>query len=184
MESYQEIRVLPDPEFGTELLMAALFAKLHRALGQYAAGKIGISFPHYGQKPGDIIRLHSSADTLALFRQTLWMKGLNDHVDISEIRNVPANAQHCCFSRVQVKSSAERLRRRSVKRGRLSEEEARERIPDSKSQVTALPFIQVKSLSTGEAFRLFIRRGALQPEPVAGVFGAYGLSAVATVPCF
>ncbi|AEX51731.1 CRISPR-associated Csy4 family protein [Rahnella aquatilis CIP 78.65 = ATCC 33071] len=184
MESYQEIRVLPDPEFGTELLMAALFAKLHRALGQYAAGKIGISFPHYGHKPGDIIRLHSRADTLTAFSQTLWLKGLNDHVDVSEIRDVPSGAQHCCFSRVQVKSSAERLRRRSVKKGWMSEEEAPERIPDSKSQVTTLPFIQVKSLSTGEAFRLFIRRGALQPVSVKGEFGAYGLSAVATVPWF
>jgi len=184
MESYQEIRVLPDPEFGSDLLMAALFAKLHRALGQHAAGKIGISFPNYGQKPGDIIRLHGTDAMLTVFGKTLWMKGLNDHVAISEIRDVPADAQHYCFSRVQVKSSAERLRRRSVKRGRLSEEEALERIPDSKSQITSLPFIHVKSLSTGEAFRLFIRRGALLTEPVEGVFGAYGLSAVATVPWF
>ncbi|MBU9826413.1 type I-F CRISPR-associated endoribonuclease Cas6/Csy4 [Rahnella perminowiae] len=184
MESYQEIRVLPDPEFGTELLMAALFAKLHRALGQYAAGKIGISFPHYGQKPGDIIRLHSNAGTLTAFGQTQWLKGLRDQVDVSEIRDVPSGTQHCCFSRVQVKSNPERLRRRSVKKGWLSEEEALQRIPDSKAQVTALPFIQVKSLSTGEVFRLFIRRGVLQPEPVQGEFGAYGLSAVATVPWF
>jgi CRISPR-associated endonuclease Csy4 len=184
MESYQEIRVLPDPEFGTDMLMAALFAKLHRALGKYAAGKIGVSFPRYGQKPGDIIRLHSTADTLAAFSQTLWLKGLNDHVDVSEIRDVPADAKYCCFSRVQVKSSAERLRRRAVRKGRLTAEEALDRIPDSKSQVTSLPFIQVKSLSTGEAFRLFIRRGALLTEPAEGVFGAYGLSAVATVAWF
>ncbi|RJT47048.1 type I-F CRISPR-associated endoribonuclease Cas6/Csy4 [Rahnella woolbedingensis] len=184
MESYQEIRILPNLEFDTELLMAALFAKLHRALGQHAAGKIGVSFPHYARKPGDVIRLHSTAAALNAFSQTSWLKGLNDYVDISEIRNVPAGAKHCCFSRVQVKSSAERLRRRSVKKGWLSEAEALERIPDSKSQTTALPFIKVKSLSTGEAFRLFIRRGALQVDPAGGEFGAYGLSAVATVPWF
>lgn len=184
MDSYQEIRILPDPEFGTELLMAALFAKLHRALGQHAAGTIGVSFPHYAQKPGNVIRLHSTAERLKAFGQTLWLKGLNDHVDITEICDVPAGAQYCCFSRVQVKSSAERLRRRSVKKGWLNEAEAPERIPDSKSQATSLPFIQVKSLSTGEAFRLFIRRGALLKEPVEGGFGAYGLSAVATVPWF
>ncbi|MGA5653697.1 type I-F CRISPR-associated endoribonuclease Cas6/Csy4 [Rahnella contaminans] len=184
MESYQEIRILPDLEFGTELLMAALFAKLHRALGQHAAGKIGVSFPHYAKKPGNVIRLHSTAAMLNVLSQTSWLKGLNDHVDITEIRDVPSGAKHCCFSRVQVKSSAERLRRRSVKKGWLSEEEALERIPESKSQTTQLPFIQVKSLSTGESFRLFIRRGVLQPDPVEGAFGAYGLSAVATVPWF
>lgn len=184
MESYQEIRVLPDPEFGTALLMAALFAKLHRALGQHAAGKIGISFPRYAQNPGDMIRLHSSAATLVLFSQTLWLKGLNDHIEVSEIRDIPADVQYCCFSRVQIKSSAERLRRRSVKKGWLTEEEALARIPDSKSQHTNLPFIPMKSLSNGEHFQVFIRQGELRPQPNPGEFSAYGLSATATVPWF
>ena len=184
MESYQEIRVLPDPEFGAELLMAALFAKFHRALGQFAAGKIGVSFPKYGKNPGDVIRLHSSAEQLAAFGQHPWLKGLHDHIEISAIRDVPSGAKYRCFSRVQVKSNAERLRRRSVKKGWLTEAEALERIPDSKSQVTNLPFIQVKSLSSGETFRLFIRMGQESNVPVAGEFGAYGLSLVATVPWF
>lgn len=184
MDSYQEIRILPDPEFGTDLLMAALFAKLHRALGQHAGGKIGVSFPRYAKKTGDVIRLHGTAQSLTSFSQTLWLKGLNDHIDISDIRGIPAQVKYCCFSRVQVKSSAERLRRRSVKKGWLSEEEALERIPDSKSQVTSLPFIQVKSLSTGENFRLFIRQSALRAVPAEGDFGAYGLSVAATVPWF
>lgn len=184
MESYQEIRVLPDPEFGAELLMAALFAKLHRALGQHAAGKIGVSFPHYARKPGDVIRLHSSGETLAAFGKLPWLKGLHDHIEISAIRDVPFGVKYRCFSRVQVKSNAERLRRRSVKKGWLAEEEAQVRIPDSQLQVTNLPFIQVKSLSSGEGFRLFIRMGEAITAPVGGEFGAYGLSSVATVPWF
>lgn len=184
MESYQEIRVLPDLEFGAELLMAALFAKLHRALGRYAAGKIGVSFPHYAKRPGDIIRLHSRAETLAAFGQIPWLKGLQDHIEVSVIRDVPFGVKYRCFSRVQVKSNAQRLRRRSVKKGWLTEEEALERIPDSKSQVTSLPFIHVKSLSSGETFRLFIHMGEESSVPVDGEFGAYGLSSGATVPWF
>ncbi len=38
MDHYLEIRVLPDPEFSSEMLMAALFAKLHRALGARGQG--------------------------------------------------------------------------------------------------------------------------------------------------
>ncbi|MDS0116062.1 type I-F CRISPR-associated endoribonuclease Cas6/Csy4, partial [Enterobacter hormaechei subsp. steigerwaltii] len=45
MDHYIEIRVLPDPEFSEEMLMPALMAKLHRALGQRGKGDIGVSFP-------------------------------------------------------------------------------------------------------------------------------------------
>jgi CRISPR-associated endonuclease Csy4 len=38
VDHFLDIRVLPDPEFGEEMLMAALFAKLHRALG--ARGRV------------------------------------------------------------------------------------------------------------------------------------------------
>ena len=38
MDHYIEIRVLPDPEFSEEMLMSALVAKLHRALGQRGQG--------------------------------------------------------------------------------------------------------------------------------------------------
>lgn len=43
MDHYFDLRVLPDPEFNTEMLMAALFAKLHRALG--ARGILALASP-------------------------------------------------------------------------------------------------------------------------------------------
>ncbi|MGC6388089.1 type I-F CRISPR-associated endoribonuclease Cas6/Csy4 [Ewingella sp. S1.OA.A_B6] len=184
MDSYQDIRVLPDPEFSSELLMAALFAKLHRALGQYADGKVGVSFPRAGKAPGDILRLHGTAETLAAFNQHPWRKGVNDHIESSEINAVPAGVKYRTVSRIQVKSSADRLRRRSVKKGWLTEDQALEQIPDSRSRSCNLPFITLKSLSTGESFRLFIRQGALRDSPVEGVFSAYGLSATTTIPWF
>ncbi len=184
MESYQDIRLLPDPEFGTELLMAALFAKLHRALGQHAAGLIGVSFPRAGKTPGDTLRLHGAAEALAALNQHPWRKGVNDHIESSEIKAVPSGAKYRTVSRVQIKSNAERLRRRSVKKGWLTEEQALERIPDGQEKSCNLPFIPVKSLSTGESFRLFIRQGELRDSPTAGSFGSYGLSASTTVPWF
>ena len=36
MDHYQDIQLLPDPEFGAPQLMSVLFAKLHRALVQSA----------------------------------------------------------------------------------------------------------------------------------------------------
>ncbi|MDR3433977.1 MAG: type I-F CRISPR-associated endoribonuclease Cas6/Csy4 [Rouxiella aceris] len=184
MDSYQDIRILPDPEFGTELLMAALFAKLHRALGQYAAGQLGVSFPRAAKTPGDILRLHGTAAALESFHQHPWLKGLRDHITLSAIAAIPSEVKYRTVSRVQVKSNAERLRRRSVKKGWLSEEQALARIPDQQSQRTSLPFIQMKSLSNGEAFRVFIKQGELLASPTAGEFSAYGLSSTATVPWF
>lgn len=184
MESYQDIRLLPDPEFGTELLMAALFSKLHRALGQHAAGDIGVSFPRAAKTPGDVLRLHGTAQVLAAFNQHPWRKGVNDHIESSEINAVPGSLKYRTVSRVQVKSSADRLRRRSVKKGWLTEDQALERIPDNQSKRCNLPFIALKSLSTGERFQLFIRQGELRDLPVEGIFSAYGLSATTTVPWF
>lgn len=184
MDCYQDIRVLPDPEFSTEMLMAALFAKLHRALGQYSSGNIGVSFPRAAKTPGDLLRLHGTAQVLEIFSRAAWLKGMNDCVQSGPILAVPLNTPFRCVSRVQVKSSAERLRRRSVKKGWLSEEEALARIPDNKSQHTDLPFIPMKSLSNGEHFRLFIRQGELRPQPAPGEFSTYGLSTVATIPWF
>lgn len=184
MDSYQDIRLLPDPEFGTELLMAALFAKLHRALGQYAAGQIGVSFPQAGKTPGDRLRLHGTRKALAEFNLTAWRKGVNDHIESNEINAVPPGVKYRTVSRVQIKSSAERLRRRSVKKGWMTDEQALERIPDSHSKRCDLPFIALKSLSTGESFHLFIRQGELRDSPTAGNFGSYGLSPSTTVPWF
>ncbi len=184
MESYQDIRLLPDPEFGTELLMAALFAKLHRVLGQYAAGQIGISFPRAAQTPGDTLRLHGNDQALMALNQQPWRKGLNDHIASDEIKPVPPDVKYRTVSRVQVKSNAERLRRRAVKKGWLTEEQALERISDRQSKRCNLPFIAVKSLSTGESFRLFILQGELRDSPSAGIFSSYGLSASTTIPWF
>ena len=114
MNFYQDIRVLEDPEFKESMLMAALFAKLHRALGAYGEGDIGISFPRAEKILGDTIRLHGTQQALSAIAATPWLKGLRDYTQCSEILAVPEKVAYRTVSRVQVKSSAERLRRRSV----------------------------------------------------------------------
>ena len=64
MDHYQDVRVLPDPEFSEPTLLSALFAKLHRALAAYGKGDIGISFPQMQRMPGAILRLHGSHEAL------------------------------------------------------------------------------------------------------------------------
>ncbi|ELQ6020346.1 type I-F CRISPR-associated endoribonuclease Cas6/Csy4 [Cronobacter turicensis] len=184
MDYYQDIQVLPDPEFTQETLMAALFAKLHRALGARGKGDIGVSFPDAGIKPGARLRLHGLQPALAELEATRWRAGLQDYCQSSAILPVPQVQGWRTVSRVQVKSNPERLLRRSVRKGWLTEEEAQQRLSGLQEQQTALPWIQVKSLSSGQHYRLFIQHGALQPTPVSGTFSSYGLSASATIPWF
>lgn len=184
MDHYLEIRVLPDPEFSEEVLMAALFAKLHRALGARGKGDIGVSFPQHEVKPGAVLRLHGQHQALQDLESMGWRKGLGDYCHCLAIQPVPATVSWRCVSRVQVKSSPQRLMRRSVRKGWLTEEEAQQRLQTMSEAFTDLPYLNFRSLSTKQSFRLFIRHGDELPERVEGEFSTYGLSATATIPWF
>ena len=184
MDHYLEIRVLPDPEFSSEMLMAALFAKLHRVLGARGQGDIGVSFPDVNVMPGARLRLHGSAQALQALEASTWRKGLTDYCQCSPVTPVPEIKGWRVVSRVQVKSNSQRLLRRSVKKGWLTEEQAIERLATQAEQRTDLPFLNMKSLSSQQLFKLFIRHGDLLKEPVKGEFSSYGLSATATIPWF
>lgn len=187
MKHYVDIAVRPDPEFAEAQLMGALYAKLHRALVAQHSTRIGISLPEFdaqGPYLGMRLRLHASQADLTALLASDWLTGMRDHVTLTPPAPVPSTAQHRVVRRVQVKSNPERLRRRLIRRQTLDEAQARERIPDESARVTHLPFVQLRSSSTGQNFRLFIEHGPLQPNAASGEFNAYGLSQGATIPWF
>lgn len=184
MDHYLDICVLDDPEFSAQQLLNALFAKLHRVLAQTAVGQIGVSFPAASKTLGGTLRLHGPATALSALQSTFWLKGLRDYTQVGEILLVPDDAKFRIVKRVQVKSSAERLRRRSVNKGWLTEEQAALQISVTAEKRTNLPFLEVKSTSSGQLFKLFISQGPILPAPSSGEFSAYGLSATGTIPWF
>lgn len=184
MDHFLDIRVLPDPEFKEHTLMAALFAKLHRALVAREKGDIGVSFPEHSHTPGSILRLHGEQSALEQLEAVNWRAGLNDYCKAALVQPVPAIKGWRVVTRVQVKSSAERLLRRSVRKGWITEDEAQMRQQSMPEQRSSLPFIQMKSLSSGQMFRLFIHHGELKQQQVSGIFSSYGFSADTTVPWF
>lgn len=187
MDHYVDIDVQPDPEFAAHQLMSALYAKLHRALAAQASTGIGVSFPGLDSKAphlGTRLRLHGSRADLSALLAVDWLAGMRDHVALMPPTPVLATAQHRTVRRVQVKSSPERLRRRLMRRHAVDEQEARQRIPDDAARLAQLPFVQLRSTSTGQNFRLFIEHGPLQPSVLSGTFNAYGLSQQATIPWF
>lgn len=185
MDAYLELQLLPDPEFPPAMLMNALFAKLHRALVSHGEGRIGISFPDVGTgQLGQRLRLHGQAGDLEKLMASNWLQGMRDHLAAFAIRPVPEGASHRRVSRVQAKSSVERLRRRAMHRHQLSPEAAAERIPDSAAKRLSLPYLTLNSQSTGQQFHLFINHQPPQAQATPGEFNAYGLSQTATIPWF
>lgn len=187
MDHYFDIRIRPDPEFTTAHLLNALGGKLHLALVNLRSQDIGVSFPKFQLAPptlGDVLRLHGRRQRLAELRELNWLTGMIDHIAIGELLSAPNVTTHRIVRRVQAQSSAERVRRRQMKRHQWTEEEAHARIPDSIEQKLRLPYLSLRSQSTGQPFRLFIDHQAPQDAPVIGGFNAYGLSSSATIPWF
>jgi CRISPR-associated endonuclease Csy4 len=187
MDHYQELRLLPDPEFPTTVLLSALFAKLHRALVDLPDPRSGISFPGYDASLpglGNRLRIHGSAAALDALSVRPWISGMRDFVAISPITLSPATDQSVLVRRVQAKSSPARLRRRLVRRHGLSPEAAVVRQPIRTGERLSLPWLEVRSTSTGQRFRLFIDQQVRLGPPVPGRFNPYGLSATALLPWF
>ena len=187
LSHYLDLQLRPDPETAPTQLLAALYTRLHRALAAQGSTDIAVSFPDYSDQRhtlGQCLRLFGSEAALQPWTTGAWLGSLRDHVSAAPVAPVPTHAQYRALRRIQVKSSPERLRRRLMKRHQLSEAQAREHIPDSVGRVTDLPYVPMASTSTAQQFKLFLALGAAQPQPQAGHFNTYGLSATATVPWF
>ncbi|WP_416769602.1 type I-F CRISPR-associated endoribonuclease Cas6/Csy4 [Pseudomonas sp. RHF3.3-3] len=187
MDHYFDLKLLPDPEFAATQLMSALMSKLHRGLHDLRRDDVGVSFPEIESARhhlGSHLRLHGNREALAHLLTLNWLTGMRDHVQVGEVTAVPAQVRYRLVSRVQVDSNPERLRRRLIKRHGITEEEARERIPDSAGKRTKLPFVSLRSNGSGNAFPLFIRHGDILEVAQPGTFNSYGLSSTATIPWF
>lgn len=189
MDSYIEITVLPDLEADSNFLMNNLCSKLHAVLGKVTNGKVGVSFPEYGQGGktlGAKIRLHGSAELLGALMEENWLKGLRDYCDCSTILLVPKNAKHRYFARRQQKSPHNKLKR-SVSKGWLTEGEAITKLEAESKNLLKLPYLQLTSRGSKQQMKVFVEQGPPTEQVKAGRFNSYGLSRLSekvTVPWF
>ncbi len=184
---YVDIGIRPDPEFPTHQLLSAAFAKLHRELAVRSASTISVSFPGYAISPitlGSTMRMIGPLHELGALMDASWLASLRDHVVVTPIVAVPADAEQRMLRRVQAKSSAERIQRRQIRRHGLSEEEAKAKYDGVRPQRLRLPFIMLASGSSGQSFKLFLKLGGIEANTQSGTFNAYGLSQTATIPWF
>ncbi|MDO5505452.1 MAG: type I-F CRISPR-associated endoribonuclease Cas6/Csy4 [Pseudoxanthomonas suwonensis] len=184
MDAFIDLTLVPDDEFPQHLLMDALFSKLHRALVEEGEGKIAVSFPQWrdGAYPtlGLVMRMHGRAEDLHGLMQRDWLRGMRDHLTLSEARDTQDAVGFLRVRRRQAKSG-HNMRARAMRRKGWSVEEARRRIPDSAGDILQLPYVTTYSRSTGQRHRLFLEQSPVPDGPQHG-FNAYGLSLGGVVP--
>ena len=195
MKYYIELDLKNTPDITLYALWGKVYTQIHLALTELQAalgtGKVGVAFPEYrfdaAVQMGRLgSKLRVFADDAAILQQLNLSQHLRryaDYVQLSAVAAVPAEHGLACYARVQVKSGAERATRRLIKRHpELNYETELARL-QALSVHSALPFIQLNSLSSKQAFRLFIAKSEATVVQT-GDFGTYGLSNSATVPDF
>lgn len=193
MKHYIEITLLPNPDIALNFLWEKVYQRIHLGLVEIKDHKgnvpIGIAFPEYNAAQyqlGTKLRLFAQeAGILEQLNPRECLKHLSDYVHLTTSREVPENkiTGYVSYSRVQVKSNAQRLMRRSIKKGKLSQQQAEEALSKLSDKQTTLPFVQINSKSTGERFPLFIDC-IEQSQANTKTFNTYGLSKQSTVPVF
>jgi CRISPR-associated endonuclease Csy4 len=198
MKFYHEITIIPNHEVGEHFIWSKLFTQIHLALVSIKEidqdgiekSPIGISFPEYflGEKFGVIgskLRLFAQSESeLQKLNIQKHLSRLSDYIHISGIREVPQKINgYAIYSRHQPKVNKERLARRHAKRHNLSDSEALKHYETMQKKRVDLPFINLKSLSGGNDFCLWIRKNAVN-ELNYQKFSTYGLSGVSSLPEF
>lgn len=189
MDHYIDIRLRPDPDFASAMLMGALYNKLHRALFDLQATDVGVSFPAHkhgvrARTLGEHLRLHGTQARLEQLMAADWLTGMRDHTHISELLAVPADAKYINVARKQFNTGSPSRAKRYAKRHNITEDEARKIYAKVTERRIELPFVQVSSRSTQQRFSLFIEHGKPVADATQGMFSHYGLSPSATVPWF
>jgi len=212
MNFYIEITLLPGADIDLHYLWSKVYQQIHLALVKIqddnGSVPVGIALPEYNMKKyqlGSKIRLFASDENnLSKLEIRKWFHRLSDYVHLTQIRPVPKNInKFAMFSRKQANRSQSKFNRtirRKAEREGISLEEAsillRKTLDcsenDKKKNMNnfndmkwlKLPYINMKSLSSGERFRLFIiKESGLASIEYEG-FNTYGLCHKSSVPDF
>lgn len=193
MKYYIDITLVPNSEENLAFIWSKLYAQMHLALVEMKNNNdvaIGFSFPYYNT------HVFPLGDTLRIFAETKivlenldldkWLNRLDGYIHRGVIKEVPSDTKEfVSFGRKQFKTNKETLARRQAKRKGISYQEALQNYQnfDEDKNKTKLPYINVKSLSTGKEMKLFINKSDIK-EREDGLFSTYGLSNTSTVPWF
>jgi len=183
MDYYIDVQLKPDAEMRENVLLNKVYTKFHKALYTLKSTDIGVSFPKYRIKLGDVVRIHSGHDKLMALQELNWLGGLSGYCVVSDIKPVPEQVKFRTVSRKQ-SNMTESKSRRLIKRGTLLQEEVKGYKAKMFAQGLDNPYLELESGSNGHKHRRYIQFGELLDTPVSGEFDQFGLSKQATVPWF
>ena len=179
MNSYFEIKALPNPEIIQSTVVAYLMQSLHQMLPAYA-GRIGLDFPGYGQQRtlGGILRVFGNeVDVVDLRGRAESNPNIASYGLVTSVSPVPASiAQYVSCTRVHARGASrlKRLKLRHQAKGTWTVELESQVITKLEHGLN-LPQVNLRSGSTDQRFKLFVRRSVTGSKGT-GLFNAYGLS--------
>lgn len=183
MNYYIDIELKPDAEFPVNVLLNKVYTKFHKVLFDIQTNDVGVSFPNYKVLLGSKLRIHGREERLGLFKEGDWLGGLSGYCQVSDIQEVPNNAQFRTVSRKQQNMTNAKLNR-LLKRGSITQDAAKEYRVKMYSQGLSEGYLELESVSNGQKHRRYIVLGDLQMKPALGEFDVFGLSKSATIPWF
>ncbi len=185
---YIDIKILPNAEIPVATMMGELYTRLHHRLVQMRTDQIAVSFPQCREEPvtiGDTIRIIGPDSVLRECTTGTWMKRFMDFARISDIQSVPDNVEWKNLNKVRGARSVDSERRRYKKRFNVSDPDVIKKIPDRKIQPMNMPFLWVRSTSTGQNYPLFFRiTKSAQDNQREWTFNSFGLSKTSEIPWF
>lgn len=202
MKHYIDITLLPSDDIGIHFLWSKVMMQVHLALVEIQDDTkqvpVATSFPEYREymnnKPGFLgqkLRL-MALDRADLVRLDInrWLSRLSDYVHVKEIALVPEADSYESFSRENTKGSLEKHIRRRMKRHDETYEQALSNYDGYEQNYvkSRVPFIKLKSLTSGNEFCLNISRNQVVTNtdelPSHQRFNTYGLNRTAIIPKF
>lgn len=193
---YIEISCLPGADVNSGFLVGKVMGILHLCLVNLEKGQgynpVGVSFPDYcfgdDVKPsiGGMIRLFARETShLEILDLDSQLSRFEDYIHMRPITDLDRpGLKFAVFRRVQLRSSRERLIRRQVVRSGESENVIRARYQSFVEEQTRLPYVNMKSMSSGRQFRLFVQKQRVEKPSANWQFSSYGLSSSIPVPDF
>ena len=183
MNYYIDIKLMPKKEIRENVLLNQVYTSFHKRLYDLKSNNIAVSFPEYRLKLGRLFRIHSSKEALEKLQEKDWLGKYTEFCKVSKIEVIPEKVQYRTVSRIQQNMTEAKLRR-LIKRGNIPEEDIKKyRIKMFQGGLDN-PYVELRSMSNGQMHRRFMEFGELQGRKIKGEFDLFGLSKIATVPCF
>lgn len=188
MDSYFDIKAIPDPELLQSAVIGQLMQVVHGLLPAFE-GRVGLAFPGYGQSRtlGGILRLHGMAKDLEKLAFEISNQAtIRSYALVCPLAEIPGHASiHVEYQRLHTKGQSHYRRLEARHKARETwTSELEHAIAEKYREAIHCPHVTLKSKSNGNRFLMFIAK-KLHDHPVNGSFNDYGLSVNgSTLPLF